>query len=58
MKREHGESFPNQRRLIARKLIAAMQVVKDAVRRFDDGEINIEDALRQIAAAIASRWAA
>lgn len=58
MQREYGESFPHERRLIARKLMAAMHAVKAAVRRFEDGEINVEDALRQIADAIAGRRAA
>jgi len=58
MQRDHNELFPRERRLVARRLIAVMERVKDAVGRFDSGEINIQDALRRIADAIAGRWAA
>jgi exonuclease VII small subunit len=54
----HNELFTNERRLLARNMVATLERVKDAVRRFEDGEINLEDALRQIAVAVASRKAA
>lgn len=54
----HNELFTNERRLLARNMVATLERVKDAVRRFEDGEINLEDALRQIAVAAVSRKAA
>lgn len=54
----HNELFTNERRLLARNMVATLGRVKDAVRRFEAGEINLEDALRQIAVAAASRKAA
>jgi hypothetical protein len=50
--------FSPDSRLAARNMIATLERVKDAVRRFEDGEINVEDALRQIANVVASRKAA
>ena len=54
----HHELFSNERRLLARNMVATLERVKHAVRQFEDGEINLEDALRQIAVATASRKAA
>ncbi len=53
-----NEIFTNERRLAAREMVATLARVKDAVRRFDDGEINLEDAVRRIADAVAVRKAA
>lgn len=53
-----NELFTNERRLHAGNMIATLERVKEAVRRFEDGETNIEDTLRQIADAVASRRAA
>lgn len=55
---KHLELFSRDRRLVARNMIATLERVKDAVHRFEDGEINVEDALRQIADAVADRKAA
>jgi hypothetical protein len=44
--------------LVARNMIATLERVKDAVRRFEDGDINLEAAVRQIADAVNSRRAA
>jgi hypothetical protein len=54
----HNELFTNERRLLARNMVATLERVKDAVRRFEHGEINLDDTLRQIAAAVANRKAA
>lgn len=51
-------TFGHERRANARRLIAVLQAVKAAVDRFDDGEINLEDAVRRIAEATAVRKAA
>jgi exonuclease VII small subunit len=51
----HIELFSPDSRVAARNMIATMERVKDAVRRFEDGEINLEDALRQIGNVVASR---
>ena len=55
---DHNELFTNERRLLARNMVATLERVKDAVRRFDDGDINLEDAVRRIADAVAVRKAA
>jgi exonuclease VII small subunit len=54
----HIELFSPDRRLAARNMVATLERVKDAVRRFEDGEINLEDAMRQITDAVAIRKAA
>lgn len=52
------ELFSTDRRLAARSMLATLERVKDAVRRFEEGEINLQDAIRCIDAAIGSRRAA
>lgn len=58
MLRQNDELFSRECRLLARNMIATLERVKEAVRRFEDGETNIEDTLRQITDAVASRRAA
>jgi hypothetical protein len=52
------KTFRHERLAIARRMLAVIQNVKTAVDRFDDGEINLEDAVRQIADAVVVRKAA
>jgi hypothetical protein len=58
MFRQNDEIFSSERRLLARNMIATLERVKEAVRRFEDGEMNVEEAVRHIADAVATRRAA
>lgn len=51
-------TFGHERRAIARRLLAMIENVKAAVDHFEDGDINLEDAVRRITEAVASRKAA
>ena len=52
------KTFGHERIAIARRMLAVIQNVKAAVEQFDEGEINLEDAVRRIADAVAVRKAA
>lgn len=55
---DDDKTFGSERRLVALKSLAVIQGVKAAVQQFDDGEINLEDAVRLIADTVAVRRAA
>jgi hypothetical protein len=58
MNRENDVLFLPDRCANARRLLAVIERVKAAVQLFEDGEINLEDAVRQIADTVAARKAA
>ena len=58
MYHQNDEIFSSERRLLARNMIATLERVKEAVRRFEDGKMNVEEAVRHIADAVATRRAA
>lgn len=50
--------FSLERMAQARQLLSQFEQIKSAVRQFDDGEINLEEAVRRIAETVAARKAA
>ena len=58
MDRENEILFAPHRLANARRLLALIERVKAAVQLFEDGETNLEEAVRQIADAVAARKAA
>ena len=50
--------FSLERQTQALRMLAVLEQVKSAVQQFDDGEINLDEAVRLIAESLAARKAA